>query len=61
VASVEDSILSKLEWARLSQSERQLEDVAGMLRLQSNLDTAYIERWAAQLGILAQWAAAKVK
>jgi hypothetical protein len=58
VASVEDSILSKLEWAKLSQSERQLEDVAGILRIQKALDTDYIERWATQLGVLEQWAAA---
>jgi hypothetical protein len=61
VASVEDSILSKLEWAKLSQSERQLEDVASMLRMQKALDTAYIERWVNQLDLLEQWATAKEK
>lgn len=61
VASVEDSILSKLEWAKLSQSERQLEDVASMLRMQTELDSAYIEQWVNQLGLLEQWAAAKAK
>jgi len=32
VASAEDVILAKLEWARMSDSERQIRDVAGILR-----------------------------
>ena len=43
VASAEDCILSKLEWAKLSESERQLNDAAGIVRIQSEqLDTSYI-------------------
>lgn len=33
VASPEDVILSKLEWAKRGQSRRQIEDVAGLLRV----------------------------
>jgi len=34
VASAEDVILSKLEWSKLSQSQRQIEDAAGILKIQ---------------------------
>jgi hypothetical protein len=62
VASAEDSVLSKLEWAKLTQSERQLEDAAGILRVQqSTLDVAYIEHWVTQLGLTEQWQSIKAK
>lgn len=52
VATAEDTILAKLEWARASGSERQLRDVAGILSLQAGrLDEAYLARWAAELGV----------
>lgn len=54
VASAEDTILAKLEWARSGESERQLRDVAGILALRgSELDRGYLERWAAELGVAA--------
>ncbi len=57
VASVEDVILSKLEWARLGGSARQLEDVAALLRVQAgHLDLAYLERWISELDVATQWA-----
>jgi hypothetical protein len=56
VASAEDTILSKLEWAARSGSERQLADVAGIVRLKGAiLDRAYVERWARELGVLDLW------
>lgn len=62
VASPEDVLLSKLEWAKLAQSERQIEDAAGIMRIQGqDLDTAYIEHWAQTLGLAAQWALVKAK
>jgi hypothetical protein len=55
-ATAEDTILSKLEWAKLGGSERQLQDVAGILRLRADtLDVEYIERWAADLDVRDQW------
>ena len=36
VASAEDVIWSKLEWAKMSGSERQINDVAGILRTQAD-------------------------
>ncbi len=60
-ATAEDTIVAKLEWASQSGSERQLEDVAGILRVQGErLDLAYIERWVAELGLIAQWDRARV-
>lgn len=60
VASLEDTMLSKLEWAKLGESARQLEDVAMLLRLwRDELDAEYIERWVAALKLEPQWKAAR--
>jgi hypothetical protein len=57
IVTPEDAILSKLEWARAAgDSERQLADAAGVLALNRNLDRAYVERWARDLGIFDLWA-----
>jgi hypothetical protein len=57
VATVEDTIVSKLEWrAHGGGSERQLADVVGMLRaVGAGVDRRYVERWAAELGVLDGW------
>jgi hypothetical protein len=56
VATPEDTILTKLEWAAISGSERQLRDVTGILDVKrEDLDRAYIERWAQELGVLDAW------
>ena len=56
VASVEDLIVAKLEWAKLGASSRQLEDVTAMLRVDAGaLDRAYFDRWIAELDLAAQW------
>lgn len=56
VASVEDVIVAKLEWAKLGASARQLEDVAALLRVHAGrLDRAYLDHWIADLGLTAQW------
>lgn len=57
VATAEDTIIAKLEWALAGGSDRQLRDVAGILRLRGDtLDRAYIERWVAELGVADAWA-----
>jgi hypothetical protein len=62
VATAEDTILAKLEWARLGESERQLRDVVGVLEMQGDrLDRAYLERWAAELGVTALWHRARAE
>ncbi len=56
LASAEDTILSKLEWAKKAgRSDKQVEDAAGVLAVNPALDRAYVERWAAELGILDLW------
>lgn len=56
LATAEDSILAKLEWAKQSDSERQLRDVAGILSVRAaSLDVPYIEHWAVELGVVEQW------
>lgn len=53
-ASAEDIILSKLEWFRMGGevSERQWGDVLGVIKVQGGaLDRAYLEKWAAELGV----------
>jgi hypothetical protein len=59
VCTAEDSVLSKLEWAKKGGgSERQLRDVAGIVALQGDaLDRAYITRWAEELGVAELWEA----
>lgn len=60
VASAEDTVISKLEWAKEGESQRQLEDAAGVIRVQGeHLDTRYIERWVRELGLSEQWIAAQ--
>jgi hypothetical protein len=57
VATAEDCIVSKLEWAKLSDSTRQLRDVAGIIAMRkSALDLEYIERWVSVLSLEPQWA-----
>jgi len=52
IASAEDVILHKLVWNRISPSERQLSDAAGVVAVQGNaLDRAYLHQWAEDLKI----------
>jgi hypothetical protein len=50
VVAPEDLILSKLCWSRASPSERQQDDVRHLLAVE-NLDWAYLDRWARDLGV----------
>ena len=52
VVTPEDSILSKLEWAKESESEHQYQDVLQVARTnRAQLDIAYLNRWAIDLGV----------
>ena len=53
----EDSILSKLEWARRADSERQLRDAAAIAEMNPTLDRGYITHSAEALGVLDFWRA----
>lgn len=47
----EDLILSKLDWAKETESEVQLSDVRGLLKSVKRLDRRYLSRWAKRLGV----------
>lgn len=60
IVTPEDLLISKLEWAKIGESERQIRDAAGVIATQgAALDRAYIERWVDILGLKAQWEAAR--
>jgi len=60
VATAEDTIVAKLEWASRGESERQLRDVVGILGMSGDrLDVAYVERWVRELGLQEIWARAQ--
>jgi hypothetical protein len=56
VASAEDTVIAKLEWAKAGGgSELQLRDVAGILQLHGSLDRTYVEHWVTELGLEDLW------
>ena len=55
-ASPEDLIVAKLEWGVASASNRQLDDVAALLRVgRGTLDLGHVTRWVEALGLQAAW------
>ncbi len=60
VATAEDLIIAKLEWAKLGASARQIEDVSTLLRVAAGtLNQAYLDEWIGELGLADQWHAAR--
>jgi hypothetical protein len=57
VATVEDTIVAKLEWSKAGGgSERQLEDVRTLIQLRGvELDRAYVEQWVQRLDLREMW------
>lgn len=56
IATAEDTIIAKLEWARAGESERQLRDVAGILDVSGEtIDREYIGRWVEELRLQDAW------
>src|SRR5215471_5881575 len=56
IISGEDLILSKLEWSKMGESERQVKDAAIIWQKRAReLDHTYVEKWIAELGLSSQW------
>ena len=56
LASAEDVVISKLEWAKLAQSRRQIEDAAAILRARwAALDHSYLAKWIDELDLQKEW------
>lgn len=56
VATAEDTVLAKLEWAKAGESERQLRDVARIVAVSGDsFDMEYLNRWIAELGLADEW------
>ncbi|MFN0058471.1 MAG: hypothetical protein ACKVX7_08440 [Planctomycetota bacterium] len=52
MTAAEDVVLTKLEWGKLSESERHFRDAVGVLIVQKDqIDTPYLRHWAAELGV----------
>jgi hypothetical protein len=55
-ASAEDVVIAKLEWSKLGQSKRQIQDVAAILRMRGeSLDHSYLDKWIRELHLEEQW------
>jgi hypothetical protein len=60
VASAEDVVIAKLEWSKLAQSRRQIEDAAGILKIRwDSLDRSYLEKWICELELMKEWSDAR--
>ena len=56
VASAEDVVIAKLEWAKRAQSPRQIEDAAGIIQIRWDaLDHPYLEKWIRELELAKEW------
>lgn len=56
VATAEDTIVSKMRWSKLAESERQLRDAAGVVRVRgTGLDRALVEQLVERFGLEAEW------
>lgn len=56
LASAENTIISKLLWYKESESERQLQDIKGILATQGGeIDRDYIDKWVSELGLKKIW------
>lgn len=53
LATAEDTVLAKLEWAKAGGSSRQIDDAARVLAVRGgDLDEAYLDQWGDELGVL---------
>lgn len=54
-ASAEDVILKKLQAFREGGSDKHLRDIAGVLKVQKQIDKDYVADWAQRLGVAVEW------
>ena len=60
LATAEDTVLAKLEWAAMGGSDRQVADAATVLAVGAGqLDEHYLDHWAAELEVSALLARAR--
>lgn len=60
VATAEDIVIAKMEWAKLGESARHIEDAAKVLKARARtLDRTYVQNWVSQLALADQWEAVK--
>jgi hypothetical protein len=53
ISTAEDVILHKLFWNRISPSDRQLGDAAGIVAVQADaLDKSYLKQWAREISLI---------
>ena len=56
-SSPEDIILKKLEYVRDHRSDKQMRDIAAIMRVRGDqLDRAYLDHWALRVGVRDAWA-----
>lgn len=56
IASAEDVMIAKMEWSKMSESSRQLDDVTAIIQVQGgNLDWSYLRKWTLSLQLGKQW------
>lgn len=56
VATAEDVILAKLEWAKGARSNRQIQDAAGIVKIRGEaVDFSYLKKWISELNLEAEW------
>lgn len=55
-ASAEDIVLKKLEWFKMGESQKQIDDVKGILKISgAKLNFSYIDKWAPEIGVQDIW------
>lgn len=55
-----NTVLSKFGMGKKSRSSRQIEDIAGISKVQArSLDRSYIEKWVRELNLDSQWQSAR--
>ena len=60
ISTVEDVIIAKLDWAKQGESQRQIEDVTGILKMKpESIDLNYLGQWIKDLDLLSEWNKAK--